>query len=54
MNKFFGKIYGPLVVIVDVLMLVDLATDLVKKYKEHKAKKQSTVSETEMPEPEKS
>jgi len=48
--KFLGKIYGPIVVLVDVLLLVDIATDLVRKYKDRKAQKQSTVSDPEVEE----
>ena len=47
MNKFIGKIYGPLVVMVDALLLIDIVTDLVKKYKDRKAQKLATVSAKE-------
>ena len=55
MNKFLGKIYGPLVVLVDLALLIDIASDLWKKHKERKAKKNNTEvideEETTAPEP---
>jgi len=29
MNKILGKIYGPLVVLVDVALLIDIVSDLI-------------------------
>ena len=54
MNKIIGRIWGPIVFLVDALLLIDIATDLVKKYKDRKAKKQTIVSTNteEEPEPE--
>ena len=42
MNKFLGKIYGPLVVLVDVVLLIDIVSDLVQKRKAKKAEKNNT------------
>ena len=54
MNKLFGKIYGPLVVLVDIALLIDICSDLWKKHKERKAQKNSTevIDEEETTEPE--
>ena len=54
MNKFLGKIYGPLVVLVDIALLIDIASDLWKKHKERKAQKNNTevIDEEETTEPE--
>jgi len=53
MNKFLGKIYGPLVVLVDIALLIDIASDLWKKHKERKAQKaNSEVIDDEDPQPE--
>ena len=30
MNKILGKIYGPLVVLVDVVLLIDIVSDLIR------------------------
>lgn len=52
MNRFLGKIYGPLVVLVDVALLIDIISDLVQKRKEKKAEKNNTeVIEEEDPQP---
>ena len=54
MNKLFGKIYGPLVVLVDIALLIDICSDLWKKHKERKAKNNTEVideEETAEPEP---
>ena len=55
MNKFLGKIYGPLVVLVDLALLIDIASDLWKKHKERKAQKNNTEvigeEDTTAPEP---
>ena len=37
MNKILGKIYGPLVVLVDVVLLIDIVSDLIQKRKARKA-----------------
>ena len=42
MNKFLGKIYGPLVVLVDVVLLIDIVSDLIQKRKARKAEKNNT------------
>jgi len=53
MNKFLGKIYGPLVVLVDIALLIDICSDLLKKHKERKAQKaNSEVIDEEDPQPE--
>jgi hypothetical protein len=53
MNKLFGKIYGPLVVLVDIALLIDICSDLWKKHKERKAQKNNTeVIDEEDPQPE--
>jgi hypothetical protein len=39
MNKILGKIYGPLVVLVDVVLLIDIVSDLVQKRRAKKAEK---------------
>jgi hypothetical protein len=55
MNNFLGKIYGPLVVLVDVVLLIDIISDLVQKRKARKAEKNNTEvieeEETTAPEP---
>ena len=54
MNKFLGKIYGPLVVLVDVVLLIDIVSDLIEKRKAKKAEKNNTevIEEEETTEPE--
>ena len=53
MNKFLGKIYGPLVVLVDIALLIDICSDLLKRRRERKAQKNNTeVIEEEDPQPE--
>ena len=53
MNKFLGKIYGPLVVLVDIALLIDICSDLLKRHKEKKAQKNNTeVIDEEDPQPE--
>ena len=52
MNKFLGKIYGPLVVLVDIALLVDICSDLLKRHKEKKAQKNIEVIDEEDPQPE--
>lgn len=54
MNKNLGKIYGPLVVLVDLALFIDIASDLWKKHKERKAQKNNTevIDEEETTEPE--
>lgn len=51
MNKIIGRIWGPIVFLVDALLLIDIATDLVRKYKDRKAKKQTIVSANTEEEP---
>ena len=41
MNKFLGRIYGPLVVLVDVVLLIDIVSDLIEKRKSKKAEKKN-------------
>ena len=53
MNKTLGKIYGPLVVLVDVVLLIDIVSDLIQKRKARKAEKNNTeVIDEEDPQPE--
>ena len=53
MNKFLGKIYGPLVVLVDIALLIDICSDLLKRHKDRKAQKNNTeVIDEEDPQPE--
>ena len=54
MNKFLGKIYGPLVVLVDLTLLIDIVSDLIQKRKARKAEKNNTevIDEEETVEPE--
>ena len=54
MNKFLGKIYGPLVVLVDVVLLIDIVSDLIQKRKARKAEKNipEVIDEDETAEPE--
>ena len=54
MNKILGKIYGPLVVIVDVVLLIDIVSDLIQKRRARKAEKNNTevIDEEETTEPE--
>ena len=48
MNKFIGTVLGPVVLLVNVLLLADIASDLYAKYKAKKAEKNNIVSpETE-------
>lgn len=42
MNKSLGKIYGPLVVLVDLALLIYIASDMWKRHKERKAQKNNT------------
>ena len=52
MNKFLGRIYGPLVVLVDVALLIDIISDLVQKRRAKKAEKNNTeVIDEEDPQP---
>ena len=54
MNKILGKIYRPLVVLVDVVLLIDIVSDLIQKRKARKAEKNNTevIDEEETTEPE--
>ena len=54
MNEILGKIYGPLVVLVDVVLLIDIVSDLIQKRKARKAEKNNTevIDEEETTEPE--
>ena len=54
MNKILGKIYGPLVVLVDVVLLIDIVSDLIQKRKARKAEKNNpeVIDEEETAEPE--
>ena len=42
MNKFLGRIYGPLVVLVDLALLIDIVSDLIQKRKDRKAQKNNS------------
>ena len=54
MNKILGKIYGPLVVLVDVVLLIDIVSDLIQKRKARKAEKNipEVIDKEETAEPE--
>ena len=52
MNKFIGKVYGPLVILVNAAILVDVAADLYARWKERRAARLATVSTEEEPDPE--
>ena len=54
MNKFLGWIYGPLVVLIDLVLLVDIVSDLIQKRKDRKAQKNNSkvIDEEETAEPE--
>ena len=54
MSKILGKIYGPLVVLVDVVLLIDIVSDLIQKRKARKAEKNNTqvIDDEETTEPE--
>lgn len=54
MNKFLGRIYGPLVVLVDLALLIDIVSDLIQKRKDRKAQKNNpeVIDEEETTEPE--
>lgn len=54
MNKFLGRIYGPLVVLVDLALLIDIVSDLIQKRKDRKAQKNNSkvIDEEETTEPE--
>ena len=54
MNKILGKIYGPLVVLVDAVLLIDIVSDLIQKRKARKAEKNipEVINEEETTEPE--
>lgn len=54
MNKILGRIYGPLVVLIDVVLLIDIVSDLIQKRKARKAEKNNTevIDEEETTEPE--
>lgn len=52
MNKFIGKVYGPLVILVNAAILVDVAADLYARWKARKAAKLEAVSTEEEPDPE--
>lgn len=48
MNKFIGNVLGPIALVVQVLLLIDLGSDLHAKYKAKQAEKNNIVSpETE-------
>ena len=47
-NKFITNVLGPVALIVQVMLLIDLGSDLYAKYKAKKAEKNNNVSpETE-------
>lgn len=54
MNKTLGKIYRPLVVLVDVVLLIDIVSDLIQKRIARKAEKNipEVIDEEETAEPE--
>ena len=54
MNKILGKNYEPLVALVNVVLLIDIVSDLIQKRKTRKAEKNipEVVDEEETTEPE--
>lgn len=44
MNKFITNVLGPVALIVQVMLLIDLGSDLYAKYKAKKADKNNIVS----------
>ena len=54
MNYYLGRIYGPLVVLVDIALLIEICSDLWKKLKDRKAEKNNSevIDEEETTEPE--
>ena len=52
MNKFITNVLGPVALIVQVMLLIDLGSDLYAKYKAKKAGTNNTISpETTVEEP---
>ena len=51
-NKLIGKVYGPLVFLVNAAVLVEVAADLYARWKARKAAKLATISTEEEPDPE--
>ena len=51
MNRIISKIWAPLALVVDALLVVDIATDLIRKYKDRKNGKKQTESIVEEPVP---
>ena len=47
MNKFISKVWGHVALLVDALLIIDIATDLITKYKERKAQKNNSGTEEE-------
>ena len=47
MNKLIAKVWGPVALLVDALLIIDIATDLIKKYKDRKAQKKNSATEEE-------
>ena len=54
MNKVLGRLYGPLVVLIGVILLIDNVSDLIQKRKARKVEKNNTevIDEEETTEPE--
>ena len=46
MNKLISRIWAPIALVVDIFLMIDIGTDLLKKYKDRRAKKLATVSAT--------
>lgn len=51
MNKFITNVLGPVALIVQVMLLIDLGSDLYAKYKAKKAEKNNIVSPDNKEEP---
>lgn len=47
MNRLITRLWPAVAIIVDALLIIDIGSDLVKKYKERKAEKQTTESTVE-------
>lgn len=51
MQKLIARIWAPLALVVDALLVIDIATDLIRKYKDRKNGKKQTESTVEEPVP---
>ena len=49
MTRFIAKVWKPVALLVDALLIIDIATDLIKKCKDRKAKKNNSAATEEEP-----